>query len=137
MRRLLYRSEPALAGSAEDAKCQVAGIVQDAGARNMKVGLTGALLFYRGLFVQVLEGPVAALEPTFERICCDLRHRNLEVLELVPVDTRAFGNWSMAMVTPGGQLRSIKDLAAHAALLDAPERSPAGLIGLMRQMVAG
>lgn len=135
LRRLLYRSEPALETSDEDGREQVTTIVRMAGIRNAQLGLTGALLFYPNLFVQVLEGPLSTLEPTFERICCDLRHRNLELLELVSVDHRAFGEWSMAMVTPQGQLQGINDLAVHADLAEAPALSPAALISLMRQMI--
>ena len=65
MRRLLYKSEPALAATAEDARDQVAAIAREASMRNAEQKLTGALLYYPGLFVQVLEGPLAALEAHF------------------------------------------------------------------------
>ena len=52
------------------------------------------------------------------------------------MDDRAFGEWSMALVTPHSQLQRVTELTIPAELLDAPTHSPAALIGLMRQMIA-
>ena len=63
---------------------------------NRRDGITGALLYGEGCFAQVLEGPTAAVERTFERIRCDVRHADVVVLESRAVRTRLFGDWSMA-----------------------------------------
>ena len=98
--RLLYRSDIDLVGSAADIQQQIGEIVRLSQARNAAAGLTGALLLTRGVFIQALEGPLPAIETTFERICCDLRHRRVELLELVQAEGRVFGEWSMARVSP-------------------------------------
>ena len=102
--RLLYRSEAALPGSPGDVNRQVAAIIEASHAANTRVGVTGALLFTSGVFIQALEGPLAAVEATFERICGDLRHRRVRLLEFVVAEDRVFGEWAMAEVTPTREL---------------------------------
>ena len=58
---------------------EVCDIVRVAYARNAAAGLTGALLFLDGWFVQALEGPAEALAAAFERIRRDPRHGGLEL----------------------------------------------------------
>ena len=59
-------------------------------------GITGLLMFNGKRFLQVLEGPVDAVEQTFERIRSDPRHRAQVVLTRRIVEQREFGGWSMA-----------------------------------------
>ncbi|GJE02216.1 BLUF domain-containing protein [Methylobacterium isbiliense] len=99
LHRLLYRSEVDLVGSAADVQQQIVEIVRSSEARNAADGLTGALLHTRGVFIQALEGPLSAIEATFERICCDLRHRRVELLELAQAEKRAFAEWSLARIS--------------------------------------
>ncbi|MFC7556641.1 BLUF domain-containing protein [Pseudoroseomonas wenyumeiae] len=70
-------------------------ILDSSRRNNERDGLTGALLFNDDCFAQVLEGDSAMLHQVFERIQCDLRHRDTVVLEFGPAE-REFGQWSMA-----------------------------------------
>ena len=97
--RLLYRSDMHLSGTAAGIQQQVVEIVRLSQARNAADGMTGALLHTRGVFIQVLEGPLPKVEATFERICCDMRHRRLELIELVEAEGPMFADWSMARIT--------------------------------------
>jgi hypothetical protein len=128
--RLLYRSDSSLVGSPEEIERQIAAIVDSSRAANAVADLTGALLFESGTFVQVLEGPINAVEATFERICGDLRHRRVRLLEFAVAEGRLFGEWAMARVAPSLELadlsRTIKviqearlDLAAASAAVQA------------------
>ena len=101
--------------------------ILDAARRcNAAQGITGALLFSADGFVQALEGPMSAVERTFERIQCDPRHAEVVVLEAGPVAARQFDGWSMAFAgrRPDlrlgdlwpGELRS-GDLGAAPAIL--------------------
>ena len=65
---------------------------------NARVGVTGALMFNSGCFAQVLEGPRAAVEETFERIQQDERHGDVSLLGFEAVEHRAFETWSMGYV---------------------------------------
>lgn len=61
------------------------------GARN----ITGILIYTHGTFFQVLEGDEAAVNATFETIKKDKRHKDVILLEKVPITERAFPYWSM------------------------------------------
>ena len=91
---------------------------------NSKVGVTGALMFNSGCFAQVLEGPSAALEETFERIQQDERHGEVSVLAFEPVEHRSFGTWSMAFVGS-----SVKDAGRFAEVARSSGFDPARLSG--------
>ncbi|XWJ89850.1 diguanylate phosphodiesterase [Phytobacter ursingii] len=56
---------------------QLAGLVQQASLRNTALQVTGVLLFDGRQFLQVLEGPISAVNAVFERINRDVRHANI------------------------------------------------------------
>ena len=103
--RLVYASKNLLQGS--DVASEVLQILEVSQRNNAKVDVTGALLFNKGAFAQVLEGPRHKVESTFERIQQDPRHGEVTVLQCSPVDERGFPSWSMAFVghSPDGQAR--------------------------------
>jgi hypothetical protein len=75
---------------------QAAEISHCSEERNAHDGITGALAVGSGWFAQVLEGPVHALIPCFDRILSDPRHADARVLSFEPTDLRQFADWSMA-----------------------------------------
>jgi hypothetical protein len=93
--RLVYRSRCAVEGSADNVQLTVDAIIADSQRRNVRIGVTGALMFTGLFFVQALEGPTAAVEATFDRICCDLRHTSVEVIECGPIIEAVFGKAAM------------------------------------------
>lgn len=134
--RLLYRSDADLAGPPEEAERQVRAIVDASRRANEAAGLTGAMMLSSGVFLQVLEGPSDAVEATFERICGDLRHKRVRLLELAVADDRAFADWSMARVEPPADMGP--DLcpssgAAGGAKLDAASAGAA--VRMMRALL--
>jgi hypothetical protein len=98
MNRLLYVSRCALEekGATRDAK--VRDVAAQAARRNAAAMLSGSLLYVNDSFVQVLEGPAHAVEQTFEAICCDFRHDDVKLIDLVPIKERIFPEWSMAFL---------------------------------------
>ena len=72
-------------------------ILFDARRCNTRDGITGALICRDDLFLQLLEGPEAAVEAAYARIRADDRH--IEVRELtrrkISDDERMFGAWAM------------------------------------------
>jgi len=72
-------------------------ILFDARRCNTRDGITGALICRDDLFLQLLEGPEAAVEAAYGRIRADDRH--LEVRELtrrwIAEDARMFAAWAM------------------------------------------
>ena len=114
--RLVYRSRCTLEGSAEELNAQIEAIVENSCRRNAEAGITGALMHTRRFFVQALEGPANTVEATFDRICCDHRHDEIEVVECSPILERGFGDWLMRRLVPdaaaGLQLDHADDVRA-------------------------
>ncbi|TCD06497.1 BLUF domain-containing protein [Erythrobacteraceae bacterium CFH 75059] len=138
--RLLYTSRmaPPAAGAPP---LDLHALARSSAAANSKVAITGSLLLVDGVFVQILEGPVAMVETTFERICADLRHRDLQLVDLVDTDARLFGEWGMACLDAGGDLpqslrsdaqdvRCLVGVNAAAAVRQMKELFAAGLPAL-------
>ncbi|WP_439405963.1 BLUF domain-containing protein [Bradyrhizobium sp. DASA03076] len=94
--RLIYHSRNLLrrsSGSSELLK-----IVRSAERNNLALALTGALLFDKHHFVQVLEGDRSKVTSLFIRISQDPRHEALSIIEAKDATERLFPNWSMALI---------------------------------------
>lgn len=76
---------------------------------NAKEGVTGLLLSGGRRFLQVLEGPEAAVTATFDRIAADPRHFAIVKLSVRDVKERQFGEWAMAY-NAGGEADEGTDL---------------------------
>jgi Sensors of blue-light using FAD len=110
LHRLIYHSRNRLPGERADVAAEIEAILAASRRNNAAAGITGALIFNNGIFAQVLEGPLAVLERTFERIQCDPRHGEVQVLAFEAVAERSFPSWSMGFV---GQSGDAKNLFAH------------------------
>ncbi|MBX9460981.1 MAG: BLUF domain-containing protein [Brevundimonas sp.] len=110
LERLVYCSKARIDTASLQAISELLGVSQ---RNNVRDGLTGALAVNDGWFLQVIEGPTAALDGLLRRLADDDRHADLEVLSRRPVSARLFPDWSMvaARITPdvGPQLRRLID----------------------------
>ncbi len=113
--RILYRSTAQASGSSAELRHNLGDIVRVSAAANAAADLTGALLCAGSVFIQIIEGPMEPLEACFERICCDLRHRELRLLKLARVDRRVFGQWPMLDIAPPQDLGALASLVAKAS----------------------
>ena len=88
--QLIYSSQPFGFDNA-----MLNGILIIARRNNPRDSITGALICRQDLYLQLLEGPRAAVEARYRSIARDNRH--LEVVERVsrPVTERLFPNWAM------------------------------------------
>lgn len=91
MKRLLYVS----AARGEATEADIADILAASRRNNARADLTGMLLYIDGGFLQVLEGPDAAVDETYARIRADARHTGAIALWSEQTDTRAFADWTM------------------------------------------
>ncbi len=137
LRRLIYCSRNAIAGDAVAAEGEIQNILLVARRNNRAAGVTGALLFTHGCFVQALEGQRDELEAIFERIQCDERHRDVTVLAFESVLERAFPGRDLDYLgdTEAGDTQAM----AAAALNGAFHRDGASgdsVLALMREVVA-
>lgn len=96
--RLIYLSHNEITGSTEMIHKEIEHILMISRERNVAADITGALMFNKNGFAQVLEGPHNQIQETFERIQCDLRHSNVVILDFEPIQTRRFNQWSMAYI---------------------------------------
>jgi hypothetical protein len=98
------------------ADLEVDRILAQSRRNNGRDQITGLLLYNGHRFLQVLEGPEAVVELTYERVRADLRHRAPVLLSAKTVDDRQFGHWDMACerATAGG--------AGQTALIELVDR---------------
>lgn len=90
------RTSPLMSGA--DFAPEIERILETARRNNARAAVTGALIYNRSFFGQVLEGPAAAVDEVFERIQADPRHADVVVLGYESVEARAFPDWSMGFV---------------------------------------
>jgi hypothetical protein len=95
--RLTYASRAAEWLSRDDLR----EIAHQAKARNRRLGVSGLLLYVEGDFLQVLEGPAAAVEQLFEMIEADPRNKWVTRLSTERILRRAFEDWSMGCFEVG------------------------------------
>jgi hypothetical protein len=74
-------------------------LLEHAQASNATQGITGALVYVEGAFLQVLEGDKAGLQKLMVKISRDLRHETVVVLREGDVPTAIFSGWNMAYVS--------------------------------------
>lgn len=76
-------------------------ILRTSRAHNVPRGVTGALLYADGAFLQVIEGPPDAVDEVYGRIRQDPRHDRVMTLLDAAVETRAFPEWPMGLLRIG------------------------------------
>lgn len=63
---------------------------------NARDGVTGALICRADLYLQLIEGPEAAIAATYKRIAADAdRHVDVQPLVSRPISDRLFPKWAM------------------------------------------
>jgi hypothetical protein len=78
----------------------VAAILVKSRANNRRLGLTGALLYHGGRFIQMLEGPDDEVRARYEIIAADPRHRNVQLISDTAIVERQFPEWTMGFRAP-------------------------------------
>lgn len=117
---LVYSSLAQLNADNVADRAMVDSILATARRRNAESGVTGALLFTEGRFVQALEGDRDMVRATYDRIVGDPRHREVELLASQFGDRRRFKDWSMAYVGNSDALRAQFSASPLAALGSRP-----------------
>ena len=93
--RLMYASRAVPAVDQEE----LVSILKKSKANNGRSGVTGALCFSEGIFIQVLEGGRNAVNKLYNRIANDARHTDVVLLNYEEIDERRFAGWSMGQVS--------------------------------------
>jgi hypothetical protein len=92
--RLMYASRAATAIDQEELQA----ILRHATTANPKQGLSGALCFADGVFMQVLEGGRGAVNRVYNKIANDSRHKDVVLLAYEEIAERRFAGWAMGLV---------------------------------------
>lgn len=132
--RLVYYSRNRMPRQPSELASEIASILAASQANNHKVHVTGALIFNKGIFAQVLEGGLNEVEGTFERIQRDSRHGEVQVLAFEPAQSRTFPSWSMGFV---GASRDNEDLfgpIGHQTGFDASRLEGERILKIMRDI---
>jgi hypothetical protein len=74
-------------------------LLEHAQGRNASQGITGALVYVEGRFLQVLEGDKTRVHALMQTISDDLRHEHVSILQAGEVPAAAFADWTMAYVS--------------------------------------
>jgi Sensors of blue-light using FAD len=88
--QLIYASQPF---GFDDAMLN--GILVSARRNNPRDDITGCLICRQDLYLQLLEGPDAAIDALFARIAVDDRHLEVQCLSRATVSDRMFPDWAM------------------------------------------
>jgi len=92
MHHIIYMSRAATELKPTD----LAALLVQSRRNNEQAGITGALVYGDGQFMQVLEGDEAAVMDCYQRIAQDPRHDAVFKLADKAIEERYFVNWSMA-----------------------------------------
>lgn len=91
MKRVMYVSRT----TRKPTKGELADILAGSRLRNAKHEITGILVYDRGYFAQILEGPVEAVDQLLRNIAGDPRHDEYMLVSEGSIEERYFGGWEM------------------------------------------
>ena len=92
--------------------------------KNLRLGITGLLLYKQGEFMQALEGDEATVRALFATIGKDPRHERVHLLTTVVVPKRRFPQWSMGFKNLDEiDINTVPGYTPHPEF---PARSPGG-----------
>ena len=93
MHLIVYISD--YTGSPETIEADLRSICATAKKRNPEHGITGALFYHNGNFLQAIEGDKYELNSLIMRLAHDPRHENLTRVVNSPISNRGFSDWNM------------------------------------------
>jgi len=83
------------ASSGEETEEELEAILRRSRDTNRNRGITGMLLYFEGHIMQILEGPVEAVDKLYQRISQDSRHQNVTLMYEGKLEERLFPEFSM------------------------------------------
>lgn len=88
-------------------KAELLELLVQSREKNLRLGITGMLLYEGGNFMQVLEGDASAVRQVYDSIVRDPRHQGIILVDEDTLAERQFGDWSMGF-------RNLDDAEAQA-----------------------
>ena len=103
LKQLTYASRAMHDLNSEDLSSIVASSVRN----NTLYGLTGALCYANGTFIQYFEGDHLAVSRLYRHLLKDVRHSDLTILSVYEVAKRRFPTWSMGFFSYESEIGQI------------------------------
>ena len=130
--RLMYASRAVPAVDQEE----LLAILRKSKANNTRSGVTGALCFSEGIFMQVLEGGRSAVNQLYNRIASDPRHSAVVLLAYDEIEERRFAGWSMGQVNLSRLNPALVLKYSESAVLDPCALPGAASLALCEELAA-
>ena len=105
---------------------EISYLLKRARERNKEYGITGVLLYISNNFMQYIEGPKDNLDIIYKIIREDDQHTGLILVDREAIESRQFGDWSMAYQTKDveGYVGSPSERKLIEMLLELPNDNP-------------
>jgi hypothetical protein len=107
-------------------------LLEDAVHKNKRNGITGVLFYDNCIFGQIVEGYPQHVELIWKAISADLRHKEIQVLDINPLQKRRFSNWSMKFYGSDEISQYVPEL--KMGLKDTGATLPSEILTLMRSV---
>jgi hypothetical protein len=101
-------------------------LLEQARNSNAGKGITGALVYVDGVFLQILEGELEAVKELMRKISKDFRHETVTVLKEGAIPSASFSEWEMAYVS--ATRKEVAEWAGLSGTIALPE-----IVAEMRQ----
>lgn len=75
-------------------------ILNTAISTNLKLNITGCLIYYNNFFTQILEGNKQDVLAIYDKICTDDRHHSIDLIWQNSSEKRFFDDWNMGFFSP-------------------------------------
>ena len=107
-------------------------LLEDAVHKNKRNGITGVLFYDNRIFGQIIEGYPQHIEIIWKAISADPRHKEVQVLDINPLQKRRFSNWSMKFYGSDEISQYVPEL--KMGLRDTNTTLPSEILTLMRSV---
>jgi hypothetical protein len=107
-------------------------LLEDAVHKNKRNGITGVLFYDNRIFGQIIEGYPQHIEIIWKAISADPRHKEVQVLDINPLQKRRFSNWSMKFYGSDEISQYVPEL--KMGLRDTHATLPSEILTLMRSV---
>jgi hypothetical protein len=92
--------------------------------RNLRLEITGALIYENNQFGQVIEGPEDVIESLWEKIQQDNRHKNIRLIERKAIGSRSFQKWTMVFQGNKELFKGLPEVSGAIEEVDFPVDHP-------------
>jgi hypothetical protein len=113
--QIIYSSKSATPMQMDDLE----DLLEHARQSNAEKGITGALVYVDGVFLQILEGELGTVQKLMGKISKDYRHETVTVLKEGATPSASFCDWEMAYVSATRQ--QVAEWAGLSGTIAIPE----------------